>query len=90
MAETTINRKPTFLKEFCELLDCNPKTARRYIQQGKISHVRIGNRIAFLPEHIEEYLRANTIPARPQQATTTGAKISDVVAEMKAKLLRSN
>jgi excisionase family DNA binding protein len=44
--------------EFCQL---NKQTVRRYVREGKIKHVRIGNHIRIRPLALEEFLKENEV-----------------------------
>ena len=41
-------------------LGCHPSTIYCEVSRGRISHYRIGNRIRFTPDHVDQYRRSNT------------------------------
>ena len=43
-------------KELCENLGISRMTAYRLREKGKISYCRIGNKVKYRPEHIDEFL----------------------------------
>jgi excisionase family DNA binding protein len=39
-------------------------TLRRYVREGRITHARVGGRLVFTDAHLNEFIAANTTPAR--------------------------
>lgn len=44
-------------------LNVAPRTVRKYVKEGVIAHVRMGHLILFEPRHLEDFVRARTVPA---------------------------
>lgn len=53
-------------EEASELLPLKPLTLIRYAKAKKIGCVRMGNKVRFLPEHIEAYIVDSTVPAQAE------------------------
>ena len=45
-------------KEFCERVGISRITAWRLRDAGKLPHCKVGNKILYLPRHIDEFLSA--------------------------------
>jgi excisionase family DNA binding protein len=53
----TANDKSTITeKEFCSRVGISRMTAYRLREAGRLSHCRIGDKILYLPRHIDEFL----------------------------------
>jgi hypothetical protein len=60
-----MNEKVTLTeKEFCEAVGICRLTALRMRKAGKLSCCRIGNKVLYLPRHIDEFLQRCEKPAR--------------------------
>lgn len=63
------NEKATLTEEeFCERVGISRTTAWRQRNAGKLPHCRIGDKVVYLPRHVDEFLtsceRAATQPSR--------------------------
>ena len=52
-----------------EVLHVVPETLRKWTREGRIAYARVGGRLLFSEEHLAEFLRANTVPARRDEAS---------------------
>jgi predicted DNA-binding transcriptional regulator AlpA len=43
-------------REFCEAVGISRITAWRLREAGKLPHCRIGNKVIYLPRHVDEFL----------------------------------
>ena len=51
------NNKATMTEqEFCERIGISRVTAWRMREAGKLPHCKVGNKILYLPRHIDEFL----------------------------------
>lgn len=53
------------VNEVAKKLSVNPTTVRRYIQQKKIDHIKIGKSVRFTQEHIDNFIAKHTVSAQP-------------------------
>lgn len=51
-------------EEFCEIVGISRTTAWRQRNAGKLPHCRIGDKVVYLPRHVDEFLAACERPAR--------------------------
>ncbi len=51
-----------------EYLYVVPETLRKYAREGRIPCARVGGRLLFSQEDLDEFIRANTTPARRDEA----------------------
>ena len=51
---------PLTVPDAANELGCHPSTIYREVSCGRLNHYRVGNRIRFTREHIEEYRRSNS------------------------------
>lgn len=49
--------------EFCKAVGISRTTAWRQRNAGKLPHCRIGDKILYLPRHVEEFLTSCECPA---------------------------
>lgn len=62
---STANTKATMSEaEFCELVGISRTTAWRQRNAGKLPHCRIGDKVVYLPRHVDEFLANCERPAR--------------------------
>ena len=52
------------LNPSAKILGVSPHTLRLYARQRRIAHVRIGRRLLFMPEDLQEFLRQHRVEAR--------------------------
>ena len=45
------------IKEVAELLDMSTRTISRYIKEGKLNALKVGNKWRFLPEEIQRFIK---------------------------------
>ena len=50
-------------KEFCDAVNISRTTCWRLRRQGKLAHVKIGDRVGFLQRHVDEFLGACERPS---------------------------
>jgi excisionase family DNA binding protein len=55
-------------EEFAELAQIKTHSAYRYAREGKVPHVRIGNKLRFVPSQIQEWIRAQTAQSNQAEA----------------------
>lgn len=60
MARTTATREWFTYKTAAEYLGASERQVRRWNQQKKIEHVRMGNRTLFTREALDEFIRRST------------------------------
>lgn len=65
--------KIIWLKELAKELGYSDRTIRRFVAEGRIRHVRIGNKLGFLPDHVVEFINDHTIAASNKPAYTNSA-----------------
>jgi predicted DNA-binding transcriptional regulator AlpA len=54
---STVNEKVTLSEEeFCKAVGISRTTAWRMRSAGKLPHCRIGDKVVYLPRHVEEFL----------------------------------
>jgi excisionase family DNA binding protein len=53
------------VKQAAELLGISPWTVRAYIQDGKLTPVRIGRRVLLSEEELERFVNESQQPMRP-------------------------
>jgi predicted DNA-binding transcriptional regulator AlpA len=59
------NEKATLTEqEFCERVGISRTTAWRQRNAGKLPHCRIGDKVVYLPRHVDEFLANCERPAR--------------------------
>lgn len=51
-------------QEFCQAVNISRTKCWRLRKQGKLPHLRIGDRIGFMQKHIEEFLTSCEQPTR--------------------------
>lgn len=57
MSETLNNERVTLTEEqFCQQVGISRTTAWRMRNAGKLAYCRVGDKILYLPRHIEEFL----------------------------------
>jgi predicted DNA-binding transcriptional regulator AlpA len=56
MTETSSNKATMTEQEFCERVGISRVTAWRMRNAGKLPHCRIGDKVVYLPRHVEEFL----------------------------------
>lgn len=57
-------------KEFCNLIRISRTKCWRLRKQGKLSYLRIGERIGFLQKHVDEFLAACETPTLHTEGQT--------------------
>jgi predicted DNA-binding transcriptional regulator AlpA len=67
-----INKATMSEAEFCKIVGISRVTAWRMRETGKLPYCRIGNKIVYLPRHIDEFL-ANC-ERRAETKRTTGRR----------------
>lgn len=61
--ETKETPKATLTEnEFCKIVGISRITAWRLRNSGKLPHCRIGSKILYKPEHVEQFLNAHEQP----------------------------
>jgi excisionase family DNA binding protein len=56
MSERTTNKATLTEQEFCEQVGISRTTAWRMRNAGKLPHCRIGDKVVYLPRHVDEFL----------------------------------
>lgn len=70
--ETTEQFRATLTEtEFCKKVGISRITAWRLRNAGKLPHCRIGSKVLYKPEHVEQFLTAHE---KPITKTSTGRK----------------
>jgi predicted DNA-binding transcriptional regulator AlpA len=60
-----LNQKATMSeREFCETVGISRITAWRLRERNELPHCRVGNRVLYLPRHIDEFLAAHEQPTK--------------------------
>jgi hypothetical protein len=67
MSEASSDKKTLTEKEFCQLVGICRLTAMRMRQAGKLPYCKIGNKIVYLPRHVDEFLGNCEHLAKPQR-----------------------
>lgn len=61
------NHKATITeRQFCEMVGISRITAWRLRERNELPHCRVGNKILYLPRHVDEFLSAHELPAKPR------------------------
>jgi predicted DNA-binding transcriptional regulator AlpA len=59
------NEKATLSEdEFCKIVGISRTTAWRQRNAGKLPHCRIGDKVVYLPKHVDEFLAGCERPAK--------------------------
>ena len=66
MNKTVGSEKGETLDEGAAFLGVSPHTLRFYVKTGRVTYYRIGRRIIFRREDLEEFLSKNRVPAREE------------------------
>lgn len=61
-------------REVADYLEVSIETVRRERRRGNISHTKIGKKIRYTQQHIQEYLHEQTCPANDSKSETTGSQ----------------
>ncbi len=64
MGETQDNKATLTESEFCQIVGISRTTAWRMREAGKLSYCQVGDKILYLPKHIDEFLASVEKPAR--------------------------
>lgn len=64
MSNTESEKATLTEPEFCQLVGISRTTAWRQRNAGKLPHCRIGDKVVYLPRHVDEFLANCERPAR--------------------------
>lgn len=54
-----------------DYLGCTERQVKRWVAQKRIAHTKLGLQVLFSPEHLDEFIEANTVHAVRREAVAS-------------------